>query len=561
MATYWIAASGEYALNQAGPFCHSPNVLYYSFHDLRHTAVMNTLPDLSQLTHEQLLEFTRQLAMQHQKLAEDKQQLDSKDQHLSILTQKYEHELALFKKHKFGSKNEHLTAKQIHLWDEAVEEDIAAVDLELERLNTATQKATVNKSKRRRLPDHVPSLRSEHEPAYTQCSCGCQLRRIGEDISEKLNFRPAQFYKEQHIRGKWVCDQCDTLTQQAMPAYVIEKGIATPALLSHVLVSKYADHLPLYRQRQIFLRAGVDLSRSTLSDWIGRCGVELERLTDALKKVVLQQQVIHADETPVTIMQMGDDEKKPKKGYVWAYATTQYNSVQAVVYDFQDSRSGQHAEEFLKGWQGHLVCDDYSGYKARFNSGQIIEVGFMAHARRKFHELHVTGKSQIAEQALLLIQKLYTIEAELRKNKDSTAEQRYKYRQQHSQPVMQQLYEWLTQHQLAVPSSSATAKAINYSLKRWQALNRYLDDGHLPIDNNWVENQMRPWALGRKNWLFAGSLRSGQRAANIMTLIQSAKLNGLDPYAYLRDVLKRLPTHKVTEIEDLLPHRWKPEPS
>ena len=361
------------------------------------------------------------------------------------------------------------------------------------------------------------------------------------------------------MRGKWVCDQCDTLTQQAMPAHVIDKGIATPELLSHVLVSKYADHLPLYRQRLIYQRAGVDLARSTLADWVGRCGVELEPLADALKQVVLQQQVLHADETPVTVMQMGDDEKKPKKGYVWAYATTQYNPIQAVIYDFQPSRSGQHAEEFLNGWQGHLVCDDYSGYKARFKLGQVIEVGCMAHARRKFHELHVTGKSQVAEQALLLIQKLYAIEAELRKKTDGTAQQRCEYRQQHSQPVMQQLYEWLNQHHLTVPSSSATAKAINYSLKRWPALSRYLDDGNLPVDNNWVENQMRPWALGRKNWLFAGSLRSGQRAANIMTLIQSAKLNGLDPYAYLRDVLKRLPTHKVTQIEELLPHRWKPD--
>ncbi|SNU16093.1 Transposase [Acinetobacter johnsonii] len=530
---------------------------------------MNTLPDLSQLTHEQLLEFTRQLAMQHQSLAQSNQeleksnqQLDAKVQHLSILTQKYEHELALFKQHKFGSKNEHLTAKQIHLWDEAVEEDIAAVDLELERLNAdktdaATEKATVNKPKRRLLPDHLHTIRIEHEPASTQCSCGCQLRRIGEDISEKLHFRPAQFYKEQHVRGKWVCDQCDTLTQQAMPAYVIDKGIASPELLSHVLVSKYADHLPLYRQRLIYQRAGIELSRSTLSDWIGRCGVELEPLANALKEVVLQQWVIHADETPVTIMRMSDDEKKPKKGYVWAYATTQYNPIQAVIYDFQDSRSGQHAEAFLKDWQGHLVCDDYSGYKARFKSGQVIEVGCMAHARRKFHELHVTGKSQVAEQALVLIQKLYAIEAELRRKTDGTAEQRREYRQQHSQPVMQQLYEWLNQHQLTVPSSSPTAKAINYTLKRWPALSRYLDDGNLPICNNWVENQVRPWALGRKNWLFAGSLRSGQRAANIMTLIQSAKLNGLDPYAYLSDVLKRLPTHKVTQIEELLPHRWK----
>ena len=418
------------------------------------------------------------------------------------------------------------------------------------------KKSKANKPKRRPLPDHLETVRIEHEPASTQCHCGCTLRRIGEDISEKLNFRPAQFYKEQHVRGKWVCDQCDTLTQSAMPAYVIDKGIATPELLSHVLVSKYADHLPLYRQRLIYQRAGVDLARSTLADWVGRCGVELQPLVDALKQMLLRQQVIHADETPVTVMQIG--EKKPKKGYVWAYATTQYNPVQVVVYDFQPSRSSQHAEEFLKGWQGHLICDDYSGYKARFKSDQVIEVGCMAHARRKFHELHVTGKSQIAEQALRMIQQLYVIETELKETTDCTAEYRLQRRQQDSQPIMQQLHEWLKEHQMKVPPSSSTAKAINYSLKRWQALCRYLNDGNLPIDNNWLENQMRPWALGRKNWLFAGSLRSGQRAANIMTLIQSAKLNGLDPYAYLSDVLKRLPTQKISQVEELLPHKWKP---
>src|SRR5690606_18244845 len=186
--------------------------------------------------------------------------------------------------------------------------------------------------------------RIEHEPASTQCSCGCQLRRIGEDISEKLHFRPPQFYKEQHGRGKWASDQCDTLTQQAMPAYVIDKGIASPELLSYVLVSKYADHLLPYRQRLSYQLAGMELCGTTLSDCPGRCGVEQDPLANALNKVVLQQRVIHADETPVTIMRMGENEKKPKKGYVWAYATTQYNPVQAVIYDFQDSRSGQHAE-------------------------------------------------------------------------------------------------------------------------------------------------------------------------------------------------------------------------
>ena len=522
---------------------------------------MKTLPDLSQLNHEQLLEFTRQLAMQNQQLELSNQALEQENKYLDALNHQYKQEIDLFKRHKFAQKNEHLTAKQISLLDEAVEEDIAAVDLELEQRNTdksnaPAQKTTANKPKRRPLPDHLPTICIEHDPTSTQCTCGCTLRRIGEDISEKLTFKPAQFIKEQHVRGKWVCDQCDTIKQEPMPAYVIDKGIASPELLSHVLVSKYADHLPLYRQRLIYQRVGVDLARSTLSEWIGQCGVQLEPLAQALKQIVLQQQVIHADETPVIVMQIG--EKKPKKSYVWAYATTQYNSVQAVVYDFQPSRSGQHAQEFLKGWQGQLVCDDYSGYKSQFKTNSIIEVGCMAHARRKFHELHVTGKSLIAEQALSLIQQLYQIEAELRDMPDCSAEQRRQRRQQDSQPIMQQLYEWLKEHQLKVPPSSPTAKAINYSLKRWSALSRYLDDGDLPICNNWVENQMRPWALGRKNWLFAGSLRSGQRAANIMTLIQSAKLNGLDPYAYLTDILTRLPTHKMKDIEELLPHKWSP---
>lgn len=506
MAEDWATARGQYALNQIAGFYNPPNDLFHPRSDLRHTAVMKTLPDLSQLSHEQLLELTQQLAMQNQQLVEDKQQLeaskqqleqsnqhlDAKVQHLSVLTQKYEHELALFKRHKFAQKNEHLTAKQNSLLDDAVEEDIAAVDLELERLNADQPKlaeAKAIKPKRRALPDHLPTIRIEHEPVSTQCTCGCTLRRIGEDISEKLTFRPAQFYKEQHIRGKWVCDQCDRLIQEPMPAYVIDKGIATPKLLSHVLVSKYADHLPLYRQRLIYQRVGVDLARLTLSEWIGQCGVQLEPLAQVLKQVVLQQQFIHADETPVTVMQIA--EKKPKKGYVWGYATTQYNSIQAVVYDFQPGRSGQHAEDFLKGWQGHLVFDDYSGYKARFASGQMIEVGCMAHAPRKFHELHVTGKSLIAEQALSLIQQLYRIEAELRDIPECTTEQRRERRQQDSQPIKQQLYDWLKEHQIKVPTSSAAAKAVNYSLKRWSALSRYRDDNNLPICNIWFKNQMR----------------------------------------------------------------------
>lgn len=223
-----------------------------------------------------------------------------------------------------------------------------------------------------------------------------------------------------------------------------------------------------------------------------------------------------------------------------------------MIYEFAPSRAGEHARAFLQGWQGKLVCDDFAGYKAGFNQG-ITEIGCWAHARRKFYDLHVAKKSSIAQQALAYIGHLYEIEAAI---KTETNAQRKTIRQTQSAPIIDALYKWLIAQQQRVPKGSATSKAIHYSLKRWAALTRYLDDGAVPIDNNWVENQIRPWALGRKNWLFAGSLRSGQRAAAAMSLIQSAKLNGHDPYAYLKDVLQRLPTQRASAINELLPHNW-----
>jgi len=226
--------------------------------------------------------------------------------------------------------------------------------------------------------------------------------------------------------------------------------------------------------------------------------------------------------------------------------------LQAVIYEFAPSRAGRHAREFLKGWQGQLVCDDFAGYKAGFEQG-MTEIACWAHVRRKFYDLHTAKKSTLAAQAVDAIGKLYAIEAEA---KNLTPSERQQLRQARAAPVIDEVYHWLIEQRQKVPKGSATSKAIHYSLKRWPALKQYLDDGDIPIDNNWVENQIRPWALGRKNWLFAGSLRSGQRAAAVMSLIQSAKNNGHDPYAYLKDVLARLPTQKASAISELLPHNW-----
>ena len=295
----------------------------------------------------------------------------------------------------------------------------------------------------------------------------------------------------------------------------------------------------------------MDLPSTTLSEWVGRCGYEIAPLVEALRASLLAQPILHADETPVNMLEPGN--KKAKKAYVWAYATPSWCSTQAVVYDFQPSRAGESSRLFLEGWQGYLVCDDYTGYKAGFGLG-MTEVACWAHARRKFHELQVNHASPIADKAMGLIGSLYTIEREAA---DLSPDERYALRQTQATPVLERLHDWLIREREGLPDSGRSARAIDYTLKRWLALKRYLDDGAIPIDNNWIENQIRPWALGRKNWLFAGSLRSGQRAANVMTLIQSAKINGLDPQRYLKEVLERLPTAKRSDLEGLLPHNWK----
>jgi transposase len=261
--------------------------------------------------------------------------------------------------------------------------------------------------------------------------------------------------------------------------------------------------------------------------------------------------VVHADETPVAMLDPGAG--KTKRAYVWSYCTTVYDALQGVVYDFAESRAGQHAKDFLGDWKGILVCDNYSGYKQLLTQG-IVDAGCMAHSRRKFFDLYANHQSQIAEAALPFYSHLYQIE---KRAMDLTADERRQLRQSESRPIADALLAWMVAQRKLVPDGSAIAKAINYSVNRWEALTRFLDDGDIPIDNNWNENRIRPIAQGRSAWLFAGSLRAGKRGAAIMSLIQSAKLNGHDPHAYLKDVLTRLPTQPASRIEELLPHLWQ----
>ncbi|CRM26372.1 Transposase [Pseudomonas sp. 31 E 6] len=505
---------------------------------------MTLHPNLDQLNPEQL----RALAAQ---LIQRVETMDKQITHHKSVNEKLAHEIALLKRFKFAKRSEQLSPDQASLLDDLIDTDIAAIEAELEALQPAPVEAKVRQQpKRAPLPPQFPRTLIHHEPDNSHCQCGCALKRIGEDASEKLDYTPGVFTVERHIRGKWACEQCETLIQAPVPAHVIDKGVPTAGLLAHIMVAKFADHLPLYRQEKIFGRAGLPIARSTLAQWVGQTGVQLQPLVEALREAVLAQRVVHADETPVQMLAPG--EKKTHRAYVWAYCTTPFSALKAVVYDFSPSRAGEHARNFLGTWNGKLVCDGFAGYKAGFE-GRITEIGCMAHARRKFFDLHVANKSQLAEQALHSIGGLYEVE---RKAKEMSDEDRWRLRQEMAIPIAEKLHEWMLAQRELVPEGSATAKALDYSLKRWVALTRYLNDGAVPIDNNRVENTIRPWALGRSNWLFAGSLRSGKRAAAIMSLIQSARMNGHDPFAYLKDVLTRLPTQRASAIDQLLPHQW-----
>jgi transposase len=467
------------------------------------------------------------------------------------LIDKLTHENALLKRMKFAAQSERFSAEQKSLLDEALDEDLQAVAEEIEQvMQPAAGRQDTQVPKRAPLPANLPRREIRHEPASTTCACGCQMKRVGEDVAEKLDYVPGVFTVERHIRGKWACAKCETITQVPVDPHIIDKGIPTTGLLAQVLVAKYADHLPLYRQEAIFGRAGFSIPRSTLAQWVGSCGVQLQPLVEAMKAELLQHRVLHADETPVSMLKPGNG--KTHRAYLWAYATGAFENTKLVVYDFCESRSGEHARRFLGEWRGCLTCDDFSGYKALIASG-VTEVGCLAHARRKFFDLHAANQSQIAEFALQQFARVYEIEREV---KELQIDQRQAIRQQQTKPLLDALHQWMVLQRQRVPEGSATAKALDYSLRRWEALTRFVDDGQMPVDNNWIENQIRPIAIGRNNWLFAGSLRAGQRAAAVMSLIQSARMNGHDPWAYINDVLSRLPTHRNTRINELLPHHW-----
>jgi transposase len=469
------------------------------------------------------------------------------------LVEKLRLQLARLRRMQFGKSSERLDA------------EIAQLTLALEELETVTPRpeeptttapdiadAARAKPARRPLPDHLPRSTVAYAVADVCPRCGGAVHKLGEDVTEVLDYVPASFRVIRQVRPKVSCRMCEAISQAPTPELPIHRGRATAGLLAHMLVAKYADHLPLYRQSEIYAREGVELERSTLADWVGQSAALLRPLVDALGRHVMAGERVHADDTPVPVLAPGTG--KTKTGRLWAYLRDERpyagSAAPAVLYRYSPDRKGEHPRLHLAGFTGVLHADGYAGFEGLYDNGHVVEAACWAHVRRKFFDLHASGTSPLASAALARIQALYAIEEVVR---GCPPDERRQTRQTRAGPLLNEMHTWLETTLRRLSGRSDLAAAIRYALARWVALTRYRDDGTIEIDNNPVERAIRPIALGRKNWQFAGSDNGGTRAAAIASLIASARLNGLDPEVYLRHVLERIAQHSVHQVAELLP--------
>ena len=487
---------------------------------------------------------------------------------LALLIEKMKYTIAKLKHEQFGRSSEksafleQLELKLADLEENASEAEAAA---QLASARASEKKITVQAFERKRparraLPEHLARERVV-EPAPSACACcgGTNLRKIGEDVSETLEAIPRQWKVIQHVREKFSCRACEKISQAPAPSHPISRGRAGPHLLAQVLFGKYGLHLPLNRQSAAFAREGIALEVSTLADWVGASAATLMPLVEVIQAHVFAAERIHADDTPLPVLAKG----KTRTGRLWTYVRDDRAFAgpdpPAAAFFYSSDRSGEHPQRHLASYAGLMQADAYAGfnrlYEASRKPGPIIEAACWAHARRKFFELARIKKAPIAIEAVERINVLFAIEREIN---GVPRERRCAVRAERSAPLLIQLEAWLRQQRAKLSSKSETARAIDYSLKRWTALTRFLADGRLCLSNNAAERALRGIAVGRNNWTFAGSDEGGRRAAAIYTLIETAKLNDVDPQAWLADVLARLPDHPAKRINELLPWNWRP---
>ena len=467
-----------------------------------------------------------------------------------------QHQLAGQNRHRFGTKSESLDQLQLALENE----EIAVAAVEEVGPSTPDSMVPEEKSKPRRkpLPNHLERKDEVLSPGEECHRCGGALKKLGEDITEELEYIPGGFVVNRFVRPRMACSCCEAIIQAPLPSRPIERGRPGPGLLAHVLVSKYADHLPLYRQSQIYARSGIDLDRSTMADWVGKATALMEPLADAIGRHVRQGPALFADDTPVKMLSPGN--KRTRTARAWAYVRDERpwngQAPPCAWYQFTIDRKGEHPVSHLSGYTGWVHADGYSGFNGLFGERKASEMACMAHIRRKFVDVQQSQGSAIAEEAIKRIAKLYAVE-KLARGKPPV--ERVALRQKHATHIFDDLEDWLQAQLPKISGKSPLARAVRYALGRLPKARPYLENGVLEADNNSAERAMKPVAIGRKNWTFAGSERGGRAMAIAYTLIETAKLNSVDPQAWLSWVLGRIADHKITRLDELLPWRYAAE--